>query len=75
MSQQRAISLLITLSRRLFALTEIGNSNKWRSEELCLGDESVCHGGLTGSLPKGILSFGEDEEGKRRNWYVKCNFN
>jgi hypothetical protein len=36
----------------------------WSSEELCLGDSTVCHSGLTGNLEKNILSFGEDEAGE-----------
>ena len=49
--------------RRLFALTENKKSGVWSSEELCLGDSTVCHSGLTGRLEKNILSFGEDEAG------------
>lgn len=51
-------------SGRLFALTEDRNSGMWSSEELCLGDSTVCHSGLTGNLEKNILSFGEDEAGE-----------
>jgi hypothetical protein len=51
---------------RLFALSEIEGSKEWKHEELCLGDRSVCHGGVTGKIPRGILSFGEDEDGTQK---------
>ena len=47
----------------MFALTENKETGAWSSEQLCLGDSSICHSGLTGNLERSILSFGEDEEG------------
>ena len=60
------VLLCSVVFRRLFALTEDADANMWEAEELCLGDELVCHGGLVGneSLARKILSFGEDEDGE-----------
>ncbi|XP_062510656.1 HHIP-like protein 1 [Corticium candelabrum] len=49
---------------RLFTMMETGPNGKWKTDELCIADQTVCHGGLTSKIPKAILSFGEDEDGE-----------
>ena len=50
---------------RLFALTEDKTTGKWKDEELCFGDDKYCTDNLSGEFERFILSFGEDEHGKR----------
>lgn len=50
---------------RLFALTEDKTAGKWKDEELCFGDDKYCTDNLSGEFERFILSFGEDEHGKR----------
>lgn len=55
------------VTKRLFALSEDdGGGDVWEVEDLCLGDTSICHGGLVGNETEArkILSFGEDEDGE-----------
>ena len=39
-------------------------SSMWDARELTWGDASVCTGGLTGEIPRGILAFGQDRRGE-----------
>ncbi|XP_077995601.1 HHIP-like protein 2 isoform X2 [Glandiceps talaboti] len=49
---------------KLFKLIEDKDTMAWSSLEICMGDDTVCNNGLTGSYPTKILSFGEDESGE-----------
>ncbi|XP_022087639.1 HHIP-like protein 2 isoform X2 [Acanthaster planci] len=52
------------VSGRLFYLIENNVTDAWDSQEICMGDSSICLGNLVNSYPKNILSFGEDEAGE-----------
>ncbi|XP_071962315.1 HHIP-like protein 2 [Antedon mediterranea] len=52
------------MNGKLFKLVESGVNGTWENSDICLGDSTVCTGGLLNNYPTHILSFGEDESGE-----------
>ena len=66
--------MAMLLHRRIFAAREDPKTQTWMSEEIAMGNESICNNALRGDIPKHILSFGEDESGKFDSFFVFCPF-